>query len=326
MSLPRRRFLQLAAGAAALPALARLAWAQAYPTRPVRLIVPFAPGGPTDVFARLIAQKFSEQFGKQFYVENVVGGAGNIGSAQAARAAPDGYTILLNVSAFVTNPAFLGKAPYDPVKDFAPVALPIASAIALVVHPSVPAKTMTDFVALIRANPGKYSYATGGAGAQPHLAFEQFRLSLGLDIVHVPFTGAGPAVAAVVANQVPIGMSSLPPAVPQLQGGTLRALALTSKKRSRKLPDIPTVAEAGYPILEGDQWLGILVPTGTPKEIIDTLHRKTVELVAQADMQERLEALDFYPIESTPEEFAERVKVELETWRRLVKAANIKAE
>jgi tripartite-type tricarboxylate transporter receptor subunit TctC len=326
MSLPRRRFLRLATGAAALPALARLAWAQTYPTRPVRLIVPFAPGGPTDVFARLIAQKFSEQFGKQFYVENVVGGAGNIGSAQAARAAPDGYTILLNVSAFVTNPAFLGKAPYDPVKDFAPVALPIASAIALVVHPSLPAKTMMDFVALIRANPGKYSYATGGAGAQPHLAFEQFRLSLGLDIVHVPFTGAGPAVAAVVANQVPIGMSSLPPAVPQLQGGTLRALALTSKKRSRKLPDIPTVAEAGYPILEGDQWLGILVPSGTPKEIIDTLHRKTVELVAQADMQERLEALDFYPIESTPEEFAERIKVELETWRRLVKAANIKAE
>jgi tripartite-type tricarboxylate transporter receptor subunit TctC len=249
MKLPRRSFLLLAAGTAALPVVSRAAWAQAYPSRPVRLIVPFAPGGPTDVFARLIAQKFSAEFGKQFYVENVAGGAGNIGTAQAARAAPDGYTILLSVSAFVTNPAFLAKAPYDPIKDFAPVALPVASAIALVIHPSVPAKTLAELVALIRANPGKYSYASGGAGAQPHLAFEQFRVSLGLDVVYVPFTGAGPAIAAVVANQVPIAISSLPPAMPQIKEGSLRALALTSKSRSRKLPDIPTASEAGYPIL-----------------------------------------------------------------------------
>src|SRR5215813_3450060 len=201
MKLLRRNFLHLAAGAAALPAVSRVAWAQTYPSRPVRLIVPFAPGGPTDVFARLIAQKFSAEFGKQFYVENIAGGAGNIGTAQAARAAPDGHTILVTVSAFVTNPAFLGKAPYDPIRDFAPVAVPIASAITIVVNPSVPARTLAELVALIRANPGKYSYASGGAGAQPHLAFEQFRVSLGLDVVHVPFTGAGPAVAAVVAGQ-----------------------------------------------------------------------------------------------------------------------------
>jgi tripartite-type tricarboxylate transporter receptor subunit TctC len=326
MKLPRRQFLYLAAGAAALPTLPRIATAQIYPTRPVRMIVPFAPGGPTDVFARLIAQKFSEQLGKQFYVENIVGGAGNVGTAQAARAAPDGYSILVNVSAFVTNPAFVGNAPYDPIKDFAPVALPVASAIALVVHPSVPAKTVMDLVALIKANPGTYSYATGGAGAQPHLAFEQFRLSLGLNIVHLPFNGAGPAVAAVVAGHVPIGISSLPPAVQLIKDGSLRALALTSKARSQKLPDIPTVVEAGFPILEGDQWLGAFVPAATPKEIIATLNRKIVECVAQTDMQERLEALDFYPVESTPEEFAERIKIELETWRKLVKAANINAQ
>jgi tripartite-type tricarboxylate transporter receptor subunit TctC len=322
----RRKVLRLIVGAAALPALARWALAQAYPSRPVRLIVAFAPGGPTDVFARLIAQKFSAEFGKQFYVENVGGGAGNIGTAQAAKAAPDGYTILLNVSAFVTNPAFLSKAPYDPIKDFAPVALPVASAIALLVHPSVPAKTLAELVALIRANPGTYSYATGGAGAQPHLMFEQFRVSLGLDVVHVPFTGAGPAVAAVVAGQVPIGISSLPPAVPQIREGNLRALALTSKTRSQKLPDIPTAAEAGYPILEGDQWLGVFVPATTPEEIITLLHHKIVEFVAQPDMKERLEALDFYPVESTPKEFAERIKVELNTWRQVIQAAHIKAE
>jgi tripartite-type tricarboxylate transporter receptor subunit TctC len=326
MKLPRRSFLLLAAGAAALPVVSRAAWAQAYPSRPVRLIVPFAPGGPTDVFARLIAQKFSAEFGKQFYVENVAGGAGNIGTAQAARAAPDGYTILLSVSAFVTNPAFLAKAPYDPIKDFAPVALPVASAIALVIHPSVPAMTLAELVALIRANPGKYSYASGGAGAQPHLAFEQFRVSLGLDVVYVPFTGAGPAIAAVVANQVPIAIGSLPPAMPQIKAGSLRALALTSKSRSQKLPDIPTAAEAGYPILEGDQWLGVFLPAATPEEIIAILHRKIVEYVAQPDMKERLDSLDFYSVESTPKQFAERIKVEFETWRKVIQAANIKAE
>jgi len=326
MKLARRTFLHLTAGAAVVPAITRIARAQVYPSRPVRMIIPFAPGGPTDVFARLIAQQFSAEFGKQFYVENIVGGAGNIGTAQAARAAPDGYTILVSVSAFVTNPAFLSKAPYDPIKDFAPVALPVASAIALVVHPSVPAKTLAELVALIRANPGKYSYASGGAGAQPHLAFEQFRMSLGLDVVYVPFTGAGPTIAALVANQVPIGISSLPPAMPQIKKGSLRALALTSKSRSRKLSDIPTALEAGYPILEGDQWLGVFLPASTPEEIIAILHRRIVEFVAQPDMKERLESLDFYPVESTPREFAERIKVEFETWRQVIQAAHIKAE
>src|SRR5205814_10376031 len=174
MKLPRRQFLHAAAGAATCLAVPRVARAQTYPSRPVRLIVPFAPGGPTDVFARLIAQRFSEQLGRQFYVENILGAAGNVGSGQAAKAAPDGYTILVTVSAFVTNPAFAAKAPYDPVNDFAPVALPVASAITLVVHSSVPIKSVMDLVELARATPGKLSYATGGAGAQPHLTFEQF--------------------------------------------------------------------------------------------------------------------------------------------------------
>jgi tripartite-type tricarboxylate transporter receptor subunit TctC len=326
MQIRRRRFLKLAAAAAVVPMFSQRASALDYPARAVRIVVPFGPGGPTDIFARLAAQKLSEQLGKQFYVENIGGGGGNIGSAQVARAAPDVHTILFTVSAFVTNPAFLGKAPYDPVKDFAPVALPVASAIAVVVHPSLPAKTLKELVALIQANPGKYTFASGGAGAQPHLAFEQFRLSLGLDIVHVPFTGAGPAVAGVVAGYTPIGISSLPPCVPQIQAGNLRALVLTSKMRSHKLPDIPTAAEAGYPILEGDQWLGVLVPAGTPSEIVALLHRKIVEIAELPDVKERLDALDFYPVESTPEEFSHRVKVELEAWGKVVRAANLRPE
>jgi tripartite-type tricarboxylate transporter receptor subunit TctC len=326
MQIPRRQFLRIAAAAAAAPVFPQRASALDYPTRPVRIVVPFGPGGPPDIVARLAAQKLSEQLGKQFYVENIGGGGGNIGSAQVARAAPDGHTILFTVSAFVTNPAFLGKAPYDPIKDFAPVALPVASAIAIIVHPSLPARTLKELVDLIRATPGKYTFATGGAGAQPHLAFERFRLSLGLDIVHVPFSGAGPAVAGVVAGYTPIGVSSLPPCVPQIQEGNLRALVLTSKMRSQKLPDIPTAAEAGYPILDGDQWLGILVPAGTPADIVALLHRKIVDIAELPDVKERLDALDFYAVESTPDAFAHRIRAELETWTQVVRAANIRAE
>jgi tripartite-type tricarboxylate transporter receptor subunit TctC len=320
----RRSFLQLAGAAAAAPISLESAQALDYPNRPVRMIVAFAPGGPTDIFGRIAAQKLSERFGKQFYVENIAGGGGNIGAAQAARAAPDGHTILLTVSAFVTNPAFLGKAPYDPIHDFAPVAIPIASAITIVVHPSLGLRTLDDLIALIKAHPGQYTFASGGAGAQPHLAFEQFRLSLGLDMGHVPFGGAGPEVASVVAGHTPIGVSSLPPCVPHIQEGNLRALVLSSKKRSQKLPDIPTAAEAGYPILEGDQWVGVLVPAGTPDEIIRLLHRSIVDITALPDVKERLDALDFYEVQSTPKEFAERIKSELESWRKVVEDAHIR--
>src|SRR5258708_34582572 len=274
----RRQFLKSAGAPAAAPMCFQRAVALDYPTRPVRVMVAFVTGGPSDVFGRIAAQKLSEQFGKQFYVENVAGGGGNIAAAQAARAAPDGHTTLVPVSALVTNPAFLGKAPYDPVRDFAPVAVPIASAVTIVVHPSLGVRTLDELIALVRANPGRYTFASGGAGAQPHLAFEQFRLSLGLDIVHVPFGGAGTAVASAMAGHTPICVSSLPPCVPHIQEGTLRALVLSSKTRSQRLPDIPTAAEAGYPVFTGDQWLGALVPAGAPQEISTLLHRSLVPL------------------------------------------------
>jgi len=189
--MKRRRFLQLAVGAAALPAVSRMAKAQSYPARPVRVIVPFAPGGPTDVFARLMAQKLSEQAGAQFYVENIAGAGGNIGAGRAAQAAPDGYTMLVNGANFVVNPALYRHVPYDPAKDFDPVTLAVTAAVVLTVHPSLPARTVKELVDLVKANPGRYNYASPGAGTPPHLVGELFRLSLKLDLVHVPFNSGG---------------------------------------------------------------------------------------------------------------------------------------
>jgi tripartite-type tricarboxylate transporter receptor subunit TctC len=323
----RRRFLRLAgAAAAAIPVCTRDVRALDYPSRPVRIVVAFGPGGPTDIFARLVAQRLSDVFGKQFFVENVGGGGGNIGAMQVARSAPDGHTLLFTVSAFVTNVAFRGKAPYDPVHDFTPVSLPAASAMTIAVHPSLGVATLDEMIALVRANPGRYPFASGGAGSQPHLDFERFRLSLGLDMTHVPFSGAGPEVASLVAGHVQVGVSSLPPCVPHIQEGRLRGLVVTSRTRSQKLPDIPTAVEAGYPILEGDQWIGILTPAGTPGEIVRLLHRRITDATALPDMKERLDAVDIYPVPGTPEDFAARIGSELELWRLVVQEANLAPE
>jgi len=326
MKIRRRRFLHLAAGAATLSSAPRIAWAQTYPARPVRLIVAFAPGGVTDTFARLMGQKLGERLGQQFFVENITGATGNIGTGLAAKAAPDGYTLLFAFSSYVVNPTLFNKIPYDPYKDFEPVTLAVTSTTVVTIHPSVPAKTVKDLIAVIRANPGKYSYASAGAGTQAHLAGEQFRLSLGLDLVHVPFNGGGPAIAAVVGGHTPIGFSSPAASIPQIKEGNVRALAITSKTRSQILPDVPTMTEAGYPEIEGDSWVGVLVPAGTPKDIISLLHREIVRIMALPDMKARLGELGYDPIASTPQEFAIRIKVEIENWAKVIRAANIKAE
>jgi tripartite-type tricarboxylate transporter receptor subunit TctC len=290
------------------------------------MIVPFAPGGPTDVFARLIAQKLSENLGKQFYIDNVIGATGNVGTGQAAKAAPDGHTVLFAFSSYVVNPTLFDKVPYDPHKDFDPVTLAVSSTTVLSVNPSVPAKTVKELVDLIRSGTGKYSYATGGAGSPTHLAGEQFRLSLGLDLVHVPFNGGGPAIAAVVAGHTPIGFNALTPAVPQIKDGRLRALAITSKTRSQSMPDVPTMTEAGYPDIQGDTWVGLVVPAGTPKDIIALLHRETAKIIALPDIKERLATLGFEPVVNTPDEFGEQISAEIEFWGKVIRAANIKAQ
>src|SRR5438093_1945738 len=246
MNPPRRRFLHLLAGAAALSAASGGARAQTWPMRPVRVIVPFQPGGSTDIFARLAAQKLTEHFGKQFYIENIAGATGNVGTAQAARAAPDGHTLLIAFSSYVVNPTLFAKLPFDPDKDLAPVTLAVVSLNVITVNPSLPARDLKELVALIKANPGKYSYATGGVGTQSHLLGEMLRLSLGLDIVHVPFNGAAPAVASAVAGHTPIALATVASAAQALEAKQLRALAVASKKRSQLLFDVPTTAEAGY--------------------------------------------------------------------------------
>jgi tripartite-type tricarboxylate transporter receptor subunit TctC len=256
--------------------------------RPVRAVVAFAPGGVTDTFARLMAQKLTEQFGKQVYVENIAGASGNIGTAQVAKAAPDGYTILFAFSSHVVNPTLFARVSYDPVKDFAPVTLAVASTTVLTINPAVPAKTLKELIDLIKTNPGKFSFGSAGAGTQAHLSGEQFRLTLGLDLVHVPFSGGGPAVAAVVAGHTPISFCSPQAAMRHVKEGTVRALAVTSKTRSQIFPNVPTFAEEGYPDIEGDGWVGILVPAGTPEGIIALLQRESAKILAQAERRSGL--------------------------------------
>ncbi len=294
-----------------------------YPDRPVRMIVPFAAGGPTDVTARLIAQHLSEKLGKQFYVENIAGAGGNTGTGQAARAAPDGYTLLVASTGFIVNASLYAKIPYDPRKDFAPITLAAASPNVLTVHPSVPANSVKELVELIKANPAKYSFAGPGTGSTPHLSGELFKLHFNLDLVHVPFTGAAPAITSTIGGHTPIAFTALPPAIAAIKDGKLRALALTSEKRVPSLPDVPTMAEAGVQGHEADTLTSILVPAGTPKEIVDLLYREIAAVVALPDVRERLTSLGFLPIANRPDEFAQRIDVELVKWAKVIRDAKI---
>jgi len=326
MTFRRRQLLRLAAGAAALAAVPRIATGETYPARPVRVIVPFAPGGPTDVFARLMAQKLSEQMGVQFYVENIAGAGGNIGAGRAAQSTPDGYTILVNGANHVVNPALYQRMPYDPAKDFDPVTLAVTAPAVLTVNPTLPVDTVRDLVALIKTHPGKYSYASPGVGTPPHLVGELFRLSLGLDLVHVPFNGGGPAVASAVAGHTPISFGSTAPAVPLIKDGKLRALAVSTKTRSQALPDVPTMTQAGYPDVAGESWFAVVVPAGTPRDIIALLQRDIAQAIARPDMQERLATLGYEPVASTPEECAARFRTEIAKWGKVIGEAGIKAQ
>jgi tripartite-type tricarboxylate transporter receptor subunit TctC len=326
MKPPRRRFLHLAAGMAALPAVARIAWAQSYPARPVRVIVPFAAGGPTDVCARLIAQKLSERLGRQFYVENVPGAGGNIGTGQAARAKADGYSILIAVNSHVINPVLYDQVPYDPFRDFEPVTLAAAFASAFAINPSVPASTVKELVAVIKASPGKYSFASPGLGTPSHLLGEQFRVTVGLDLVHVPFGGSAPAIASAVAGNTPIAFAALSVAAPLARDGKLRVLAVMSKVRSEALADAPTIAEAGYPGMDGDGWVGVLAPAGTPKDIVAMLQSEVAKIMAAPDVKERLAALGFSPVGNTSAEFEAQLKTEQEKWAKVIRAANLKVQ
>src|SRR6266576_3947846 len=282
------------------------AWAQGYPNRPVRVVVGFPAGGPTDVIARLMAQRLSDSLGQQFFVENIGGAGGNTAAGQVARVNPDGYTIMAISTGFVVNPSLYAKVPYDPVKDFAPVTLVAVSPNVVVVNPQVAARSLPELVQLIRDNPGKYSFAGPGVGSTPHLGGELFRLAFNLDLVHVPFTGAGPAIQATVGGHTPIAFTALPPALSAVQSGQLRALGVAANERAAGMPDVPTFAEQGIKDQDADTLTGIVAPAGTPKEIVDLLYREIAKAVSQPDVKERLTALGFKPVANTPDEFGAR--------------------
>jgi tripartite-type tricarboxylate transporter receptor subunit TctC len=292
----------------------------------VKLIVAFGPGGPTDLFARLIGQKLSQQTGKNFYIENAPGAGGNLGTGRAAQAAPDGYTVLVTGGNFTNNPYLFPHVPYDPIKSFDAVTLAAATPVVLAVNPSVPAHTVKELVALIRATPGKFSYASPGTGTPPQLVGALFRHSLDLDMVHVPFDGGGTAVVATIAGHTPVSFGAMAPAVPLIKDGKLRALAVTGKERSPTLPDIPTMAEAGFPEVDGRTWTAVVVPAGTPKDIIAKLHGLIVEDLAQADVQEKLATIAYVPIGNSPDECSAFFKSEMTKWSKVIKDAGLKAE
>jgi tripartite-type tricarboxylate transporter receptor subunit TctC len=300
--------------------------AEGYPNKPVRVVVGFPAGGPTDVIARIVSQKLSDSLGQQFYVENMGGAGGNIAAGQVARATPDGYTIMAVSTGFVVNPSLYAKVPYDAVKDFAPVTLVAVSPNVVVVNPSVPAKTLPELVQLIRDNPGKYSFAGPGIGSTPHLGGELFRLAFNLDLVHVPFTGAGPAIQATIGGHTPIAFTALPPALAAVQAGQLRALGVAATERAAGLPDVPTFAEQGVKDQEADTITGLVAPAGTPKEIVDLLYREIAKAVAQPDVKERLTTLGFKAIANTPDEFGVRIKAEMEKWGKVVHDAKLRIE
>src|SRR5947199_9438352 len=274
--------------------------AQGYPNRPVRVVVGFTPGGPTDVIARLVAQGLSESLSQQFFVENVSGAGGNIAAGQVARVTPDGYTIMAISTGFMVNPSLYAKVPYDPIKDFAPVSLVAVSPNVVVVNPQVPARTLPELVQLIRDNPGKYGFAGPGIGSTPHLGGELFRLAFQLDLVHVPFTGAGPAIQATVGGHTPIAFTALPPALSAVQSGQLRALGVASSERAAGMPDVPTFAEQGIKDQDADTLTGIVAPAGPPKEIVDLLYREIAKIVARPDVKERPTRLGFKAVANTP--------------------------
>jgi tripartite-type tricarboxylate transporter receptor subunit TctC len=325
----RREFIaSLGSGAVAwlLSAVGQSATAETWPARPVKLIVGFAPGGPTDLVARLIAQKLSEQTGVNFFVENVSGAGGNVGAIRAAKSSPDGYTLLVTGGNLTNNQFLFAEPGYDALKDFDAVTLAAATPVVLAVNPSVPAQTVKELVAWIRANPGKESYASPGTGTPPQLVGALFQHALKLDLVHVPFDGGGPAVQATVGGHTPISFGAMAPAVPLIKSGQLRALAVTGKEGSPTLPEIPTMTEAGFPDVEGATWTAVIAPAGTSKDIVAKLHDMIVAGLAQPDVKAKLAAMAYVPIGSSPQECTAFFKSEMAKWGAVIEEAGLKAE
>ena len=297
-----------------------------YPVRPIRIIVPFAPGAATDTIARLVAQKMTESWGQQVVVDNRPGAGGNIGMGIAAHASPDGYTILFVSSSYMVNPGLYKKAPYDPYKSFVPLSNLSASPHIFFAHPSQPVKSMQELIATVRKEPKKYSMATPGIGTVPHLSANLLAIDAKLDLVTVPYGGGGPSLAAVVGNQVPFGCQAVPPVTPHVQAGRVRALAFTTAKRVAMFPDVPTMAELGFKGHESETITGMLVPAGTPPAIAKKIYEETVRIVRLPDVSQRILEMGADVLVTTPQQFTGQIKQEVEKWKKVIATAGIRVE
>jgi tripartite-type tricarboxylate transporter receptor subunit TctC len=325
MKLPRRQFLHLAAGAAALPAVARVAWAQAYPSRPVRLIVPFGPAGGTDITARLIGQWLSERLGQQFVIENRPGAGSNIGTEAVVRAPADGYTLLLVGTASAINATLYDKLNFNFVRDIAPIAPIVRFPYIMVVNPSFPAKTLPEFIAYAKANPGKINMASPGSGSTPHINGELFKVMTGTNMVHVPYRSAAAVMTDLLSGQVQLYFGTTASSLEYVRTGKLRALAVTIERRLDELPDIPAVAEF-VPGYEASNWFGVGAPRDTPVEIIDKLNKEIHAGVADPKMKARLADLGGTPLLGSPADFGKLIAEETEKWGKVVKFSGAKAD
>ncbi|MDP1538146.1 MAG: tripartite tricarboxylate transporter substrate binding protein [Burkholderiales bacterium] len=310
-----------------LAGITGVAYAQVnYPTRAVRLIVPSSPGGGTDISARILAPQLTQFLGQQVVVENRPGAGTMIGGEAVARAAPDGYTLLMGISTLAINPAMYKKVPYDALKDLAPISQAVALSNVLVIHPSLPSRNLKEFIAFARARPGQINFASAGVGTSPHLSMELFLVLANLNMLHVPYKGSGPGVTDLIAGHVPVMMPNMLSAQPHIKSGRIRALGVTGTKRAPGADDIPTIAEAGLPGYEAVQWYGVLAPAATHRDIITKLHTGVVRALQNPDVRQRLLNDGAEPVGSSPEEFATYLRSETVKWAKVIKAAGIKAE
>ena len=305
---------------------ATCAVAATYPEKPVRMVVPFPPGGGTDVVARAIALKLTEQWGQSVVVDNRPGAASMVGTEMLARAVPDGYTLGFVSMSHTINPSIYKKLPFDPIADFSPVVLAATAPNVLVVSPGVGAKSVAELVQIAKSRPGKLNFPSSGNGGVSHLSMEMFRYAAGIDIVHVPYRGAGPALTALLANETQLMMATTPVALPQMKAGRLIALATTGLKRSSLAPEIPTVAEAGYPGFEADTWYGMLAPAKVPPALVNQANAAVTKMLTQPDFKERLAHEGAQPAGGTPAQFAAHIKSEIEKWAKIVRMAKVKIE
>jgi tripartite-type tricarboxylate transporter receptor subunit TctC len=302
--------------------------AQTFPTKPIKIVATFAPGGASDILARIIGQKLTESWGQPVIVENRAGAGGIVGTEYVARSAPDGYTLVVGyIGTHAVNPSLYAKLPYDAINDFAPVAFLASIPSALVVHPSVPAKTVQELIALAKSKPGQLNYGSGGVGTAPHLAAELFKTLTGVDMVHIPYKGSGPAVADLLSGQISLMFNTMIQTIPHVKEGTVRALAITGATRSDALPNLPTIAEAGVPGYDMVGWFGILAPAGTPKDVVIKLNTEIVKILNMPDVKTRLSDLGAEPTTIvSPEQFADYIKAEISKWRDVVQRSGMRVE